>query len=252
MKIVRAQTNGDIFYAVSEGGMLKRLSGAPFGGCSLTGEEIPAADTKLLVPCEPTKIVAVGLNYAQHAAELHGGQPLPEIPVLFLKPVSALLAHGEAIRYPDISRRVDYEAELAVVIGKTCRNAAPREAKACIFGYTALNDVTARDIQQLDGQWTRAKSFDTFCPVGPCIETDYSPAGKRIRSVLNGVVMQDGAFDDMLFDVPYLVSFISACMTLLPGDIVTTGTPGGIGPMRRGDAVEIRIEGLRPLKNNVR
>ncbi len=252
MKIVRVQKDGEVFYAVRQGDLLKRLSEAPFERCAFTGEEIPVSAAKLLVPCEPTKIVAVGLNFAKHAAELQGGHPAPAAPILFLKPLSALIAHGDAIEYPAVSQRVDFEAELAVVIGKQCKNITPLDAKDCIFGYTALNDVTARDIQKIDGQWTRAKSFDTFCPVGPCIDTEYSPKGRRVQSVLNGRVMQDGAFDDMLFDIPALVSFISVCMTLFPGDIIATGTPEGIGPMRRGDTIEIRIEGLCSLINHVK
>jgi 2-keto-4-pentenoate hydratase/2-oxohepta-3-ene-1,7-dioic acid hydratase in catechol pathway len=171
--------------------------------------------------------------------------------VLFLKPPTALIAHGQAIRWPAASQQVDYEAELAVVIGRTCKNVSAEDAPAYIFGYTALNDVTARDLQKSDGQWTRAKSFDTFCPVGPYIDTDYDSAGRRVQSVLNGEVKQNGATDDMLFSPAQLVSFISECMTLLPGDIIATGTPEGIGPMRRGDVIEIRIEGLDTLRNSV-
>lgn len=250
MKIVRVQTQSETVYALREDGVYKRLYGRPFRGIKLTGEVIAPKDAALLVPCEPTKIVAVGLNYVQHAKELK--EALTGNPVLFLKPVTALLPHGAAIRYPSVSQRVDYEAELGVVIGQTCKNVSPEDAAGCILGYTALNDVTARDIQKADGQWTRAKSFDTFCPVGPSIETDFCPVGKRIQSVLNGTVMQDSVCDDMLFGVPALISFISECMTLLPGDIIATGTPPGIGPMQRGDTIEIRIEGLDTLKNTVK
>jgi 2-keto-4-pentenoate hydratase/2-oxohepta-3-ene-1,7-dioic acid hydratase in catechol pathway len=250
MKIVRAERNGEIFYAAKDGDLLRRLAEPPYERYAFTGEEIALNDVKLLLPCEPTKIVAVGLNYARHAAELN--DKLVGNPVLFIKPVTTLIAHGDAIEYPAISQRVDHEAELAVVIGKTCKNVTPLEAKSCIFGYTALNDVTARDIQKQDGQWTRAKSFDTFCPVGPSIETEFDPAGKRIQSVLGGEIKQDSTFDDMLFDVPSIISFISACMTLLPGDIIATGTPEGIGPMQRGDTIEIRIEGLDTLRNSVK
>lgn len=249
MKIVRAKRNNEIFYTAKSDGMLKRLTQPPYERYHFTGEKMALGDVILLPPCEPTKIVAVGLNYAQHAAELH--DKLVGHPVLFIKPVTTLIAHEELIAYPSISQRVDYEAELAVVIGKKCSKVTPLEAKNCIFGYTALNDVTARDIQKQDGQWTRAKSFDTFCPVGPSIDTEFNPAGKRIQSVLNGETKQDSTFDDMLFDVPQIISFISACMTLLPGDIIATGTPEGIGPMQRGDTIEIRIEGLDTLKNMV-
>ncbi len=250
MKIVRAQKNGEVFYAAQDGGILKRLAEAPYEHFTFTGETLALADVALLVPCEPTKIVAVGLNYAKHALELH--DKLAENPVLFLKPLTALLAHGDAIEYPAISERVDYEAELAVVIGRKCRNVTPLEAQSCIFGYTALNDVTARDLQKLDGQWTRAKSFDTFCPVGPSIDTEFTPAGQRIQSVLNGAAKQESTINNMLNDVPALISFISACMTLLPGDIIATGTPEGIGPMQRGDTIEVRIDGLDTLKNFVK
>lgn len=250
MKIVRARKDADIFYAAKENGILKRLAEAPFEGYHFTGEEMVLSDVKLLAPCEPTKIVAVGLNYAKHATELN--DKLIGNPVLFIKPTTTLIAHEDLIEYPPISNRVDYEAELAVVIGQECKNVTPLEAKDYIFGFTALNDVTARDIQKQDGQWTRAKSFDTFCPVGPSIDTEFDPAGKRIQSILNGEVKQDSTFDDMLFNVAHIISFISACMTLLPGDIIATGTPEGIGPMQPDDTIEVRIEGLDTLKNSVR
>ena len=204
---------------------------------------------KLLPPCEPTKIVAVGLNYAKHAVEMK--VRLAGKPVLFIKPPTSLIAHGEAIVWPAASQRVDYEAELALVIGKKCKGVSPEEAPDYIFGYTALNDVTARDLQKADVQWTRAKSFDTFCPVGPYIDTAYNPAGRRVQCVVDGVVRQEGNTDDMLFSPAELVSFISECMTLLPGDIIATGTPEGIGPLRRGGVVEIRIDGLETLRNSV-
>ena len=172
------------------------------------------------------------MNYAKHAAEMK--ETLPGRPVIFLKPTTALIAHGQAILWPSISAQVDYEAELALVIGKTCRNVTAAEAAAYIFGYTTLNDVTARDVQKADGQWTRAKSYDSFCPVGPTVDTEYDPVGRRVQSVLDGEVKQDGMTSDMLFSPAELVSFISECMTLLPGDIIATGTPEGIGPMRRG------------------
>lgn len=250
MKIVRAQKDGEAFYAARDGDVLKRLAEAPYERFTFTGETFAANDVVLLVPCEPTKIIAVGLNYAKHALELHG--QLADSPVLFLKPLTALIAHRDAIEYPVISQRVDYEAELAVVIGKRCKNVTPLEAQSCIFGYTALNDVTARDLQKIDGQWTRAKSFDTFCPVGPSIDTEFTPAGQRIQSVLNGVTQQESTLDSMINNVPALISFISACMTLLPGDIIATGTPEGIGPMQRGDTIEVRIEGLETLINLVK
>ena len=249
MKFLRARKDGEAFYAELSDGVLKRLAGPPYEGARYTGDAYDSTEARLLPPSEPTKIVAVGLNYAKHADEMK--ERLIGNPVLFLKPTTALVAHGEEIVWPAASERVDYEAELAVVIGKTCKNVSPEEAPAYIFGYTALNDVTARDLQKADGQWTRAKSFDTFCPVGPTIDTDYNPVGRRVQSVLDGMVKQDGNTDDMLFSPAELVSFISQCMTLLPGDIVATGTPEGIGPVRRGGVVEVRIEGLDTLVNGI-
>lgn len=249
MKILRAVKGGQTFYAELKDGIVKRIAGLPFGEIRFTGEEYGLCDIELLAPSEPSKIAAVGLNYAKHAGELK--EALTGSPILFLKPATAVIAHGQSIVYPQASSRVDYEAELAAVIGKTCRNVSEEEADDYILGYTALNDVTARDLQSEDKQWTRAKSFDTFCPFGPYIDTGFDPQNKRIRSVLSGKVMQDGNTGDMLFNVKALVSFISRCMTLLPGDVVATGTPEGIGPMRRGDTIEIMIEGLETLRNTV-
>lgn len=249
MKILRASMDGQAFYAELKDGIVKRIEGRPYGGVSFTGEEYMPGDVEILAPCEPSKVVAVGLNYSDHAKELN--ETLIGNPVLFIKPSTSVLAHGQAIVYPPLSQRVDYEAELAVVIGKKCRNVSPQDAAGYIFGYTAANDVTARDIQKSDGQWTRGKSFDTFCPIGPYIDTEFDPSNKRIQSVLSGVVKQDGNTADMLFPVAELVSFISASMTLLPGDVVSTGTPVGVGPMKKGDTIEVRIEGLETLKNIV-
>ena len=249
MRFLRAQMDGQAFYAALEGERVRRLTSLPYDGMQYTGEEYSLGEVKLLPPSEPTKIVAVGLNYAKHAAELK--EKLVGNPVLFLKPTTALIAHGEKIVWPAASAQVDYEAELALVIGRVCKNVTTEEAPQYIFGYTALNDVTARDVQKSDGQWTRAKSYDTFCPVGPYVDSEYNPAARRVQSVLDGEIKQDGQTGDMLFTPAELVSFISACMTLLPGDIIATGTPEGIGPMRRGGEIEIRIEGLETLRNSV-
>ena len=249
MKILRAEKNEQAFYAELCADTVKRLKAPPYESVIHTGEEYGLRDVKILTPCEPSKIVAVGLNYSKHAGEMK--EKLTGNPVLFLKPPTSLLAHGQGIVYPRVSERVDYEAELAVVIGKKCARVSAQEAQACLFGYTALNDVTARDLQKADGQWTRAKSFDTFCPVGPYIDTAYDPRHKRVKSVLNGQTQQSALTDDMLFGPAELVSFISECMTLLPGDIIATGTPEGIGPMQKGDIIEIVIDGLEPLKNHV-
>ncbi len=250
MKIARVQWQGQAFYAVLESGAVKRIAGLPYDRIQFTGESYAPEDVTLLAPAEPSKVVAVGLNYAKHAGEMK--EELPENPKLFMKPSTAVLASGGAIVYPSASGRVDYEAELGVVIGKVCKDVTPEAAKDYIFGYTALNDVTARDLQKKDGQWTRGKGFDTFCPFGPYVDTDYDPRGKRVQSVLNGEVKQDGSTDEMIFNIDELVSFISGVMTLLPGDVIATGTPEGIGPMQRGDTIEIRVEGLETLTNHVR
>ena len=197
----------------------------------------------------PTKIVLVGLNYRDHAKELE--MPLPAEPILFMKPVTALIGPEESICYPSQATRVDYEAELAVIIKGTCKDLAPGDVMAHVEGFTCLNDVTARDMQKRDGQWTRAKSFDSFCPIGPGIVADVDPNKLKIQSFLNGERKQDSNTANFIFTVDELVSFISHVMTLMPGDIIATGTPGGIGAMDRGDTIEIRIEGIGTLRNYV-
>ena len=249
MKILRAKKDGQAFYAALEGETVKRIKGLPYEDIAYTGETYPLGDVAVLAPAEPSKIVAIGLNYAKHAGEMK--EKLSETPIIFLKPSTSVIAPEQSIVYPKAPERVDFEAELAVIIKKTCKNIKPDEADDYIFGYTALNDVTARDLQKKDGQWTRGKSFDTFCPFGPYIDTDYDPRGKRVMSVLNGYVRQDGNTDDMIFGVAEIVSFVSECMTLCPGDVIATGTPEGIGPMNKGDVIEIRVEGLEPLTNDV-
>jgi 2-keto-4-pentenoate hydratase/2-oxohepta-3-ene-1,7-dioic acid hydratase in catechol pathway len=212
------------------------------------GELLKREDVLLMPPCQPTKIVCVGLNYVKHAQELK--MQLPEEPILFLKPPSAVLAPGGQIIYPSSSQQVDYEGELAVVIGKRCKNVTAEEAEKHILGYTCFNDVTARDLQKKDGQWTRAKSFDTFAPFGPWIAR-IDPSNADIETRVNGNVVQKSNTSDLIFDVPQLVQFISAVMTLEPGDVIATGTPPGVGQLQRGDAVEVEIEGIGVLKNFV-
>ncbi|NQE45825.1 putative 2-keto-3-deoxyxylonate dehydratase [ANME-1 cluster archaeon GoMg2] len=197
----------------------------------------------------PTKIVLVGLNYRDHAKEL--GMPLPAEPILFMKPVTALIGPEESIIYPSQATRVDYEAELAVIVKDVCKDIEPEEVIEHVEGFTCLNDVTARDIQKRDVQWTRAKSFDTFCPIGPEIVTNVEPNNLKIQSFLNGELRQDSNTANFIFSMEELVSFISHVMTLTPGDIIATGTPGGIGAMNRGDTIEIRIEGIGTLRNYV-
>jgi 2-keto-4-pentenoate hydratase/2-oxohepta-3-ene-1,7-dioic acid hydratase in catechol pathway len=201
-------------------------------------------------PCRPSKIIAVGINYRSHALEM--GHELPPVPKLFLKAPSAALSHGGAIVLPAQSRRVDYEGELAVVMGKKTKHISPERAIDHVFGYTCFNDVTARDLQRLDGQWARAKSFDTFAPFGPAVVTGLDPSRLRVESFVNGRKRQSAPVSDLIFPVPSLVSFISEVMTLLPGDVIATGTPSGVGPLKEGDTVEVRIKGVGSLVNTVR
>jgi 2-keto-4-pentenoate hydratase/2-oxohepta-3-ene-1,7-dioic acid hydratase in catechol pathway len=198
---------------------------------------------------KPSKIIAVGLNYHDHAKEM--GMAIPDHPILFMKPPTAVIKNGEAIVYPPQSKNVHYEGELAVVIKDKIRNISVKEAGKHIKGYTCANDVTARDLQNIDGQWTRAKSFDTFCPLGPSIVTDLDPTNLNIQTRVNGKIKQNSKTKNMIFNVFEVVSFISSVMTLLPGDIIITGTPTGIGPLEPGDTVEVEIEGIGVLKNNV-
>jgi 2-keto-4-pentenoate hydratase/2-oxohepta-3-ene-1,7-dioic acid hydratase in catechol pathway len=206
-------------------------------------------DVELLAPCYPSKIVCVGLNYVEHAKELK--MKLPEEPILFLKPPSAVIGPGTEIIVPKSSERVDYEGELGVVIGKRCKAIAADEAKKHILGYTCFNDVTARDLQQKDGQWTRAKSFDTFAPFGPWIAS-IDPSDADIKTRVNGQIRQSSNTADLIFGVPSLIEFISNVMTLEPGDVIATGTPPGVGRLEKGDVVEVEIEGIGVLKNRVK
>ena len=199
---------------------------------------------------KPTKIVLIGLNYKDHAKEL--SMPLPPEPILFMKPITALIGPEERIIYPSQSTRVDYEAELAIIIKDVCKDLEPEGVMEHVEGFTCLNDVTARDLQKRDGQWTRAKSFDTFCPIGPEVAKDVDPNNLKIQSFLNGVLKQDSNTSNFIFTVEELVSFISQVMTLMPGDIIATGTPGGIGAMNKGDTIEIAIENIGTLRNYVK
>ena len=241
------------------GGRVFELKGGDILGCASAFEELEIEradasfrlkDVKLLPPSLPSKIVAIGLNYRAHAAEF--GKPLPSEPMLFLKPSTAVIGPGENIVYPShMSRRVDYEGELAVVIGRVAKNVPAGDAKKYILGYTCFNDVTARDLQGRDVQYTRAKGFDTFAPIGPWIETELNPLSVRIETSLNGEKKQDTSTSDMIFNVYELLSFTSMVMTLLPGDIIATGTPSGVGKMKAGDTVTVRIEGIGSLVNTV-
>jgi 2-keto-4-pentenoate hydratase/2-oxohepta-3-ene-1,7-dioic acid hydratase in catechol pathway len=215
------------------------------------GHTYDLAPLQILPPVNPSKIICIGLNYKDHAKEL--GIDIPDEPLLFLKPPSAVIGHKEAIVYPSGSRRVDYEAELAVVMGKTCRKIHAEQAGDYILGYTCFNDVTARDLQEKDGQWTRSKSFDTFAPLGPFIAEpfEFDATDTGITCTVNGEIRQDSRTSGLIFDVSYLIEFISSVMTLEAGDVIATGTPPGVGPLQRGDRVEIGIEGIGRLENEV-
>jgi len=208
----------------------------------------PEPSIRFLPPVEPTKIVCVGLNYRDHAEEL--GMELPEEPVLFLKPPSAVIGHDEPIELPDCGR-VDYEGELAVVIARKCKNVSRNEALSYVLGYTCFNDVTARDLQRKDGQWTRSKSFDTFAPIGPYVVCIDNPSNLKIETRVNGIVKQSSTTSNLIFDVPRLIEFVSGIMTLREGDVIATGTPSGVGPLNKGDVVEVEIEGIGVLRNYV-
>lgn len=250
MKFVRFKINGSARQGVLEGDRVREIQGDMFGAYTPGPSSYPAAEVKLLTPCLPGKIVCVGLNYRDHAAEVN--LPVPEEPIMFIKPSTAVIGPEDDIIYPELSQEVDYEAELAVIIGKTARNVTPEQALDYVFGYTCANDVTARDLQRKDGQWTRAKSFDTFLPLGPYINTEVNPFNLKIELLLNGQVKQASNTGQMVFNVRELVSRISQVMTLLPGDVLLTGTPHGISQMLRGDRVEVKIEGLGTLGNFVR
>ena len=243
MKLVRFQTQRGSF-----SGILQDNEIMP-GGPNAASGPVALSEVRLLAPCEPSKIVAVGLNYRDHAEELN--MKLPEEPLLFLKPSSSVIGPGDAIIMPRQSARVDYEAELAIVIGIEAKGVSEKDAGKFILGYTCLNDVTARDLQNKDGQWTRAKGFDTFCPLGPWIETELDPFDLKIDLLLNGQSKQSSRTSNLIFNPFKLVEFISGVMTLFPGDVIATGTTSGIGPMCDGDTVEVRIESLGSLVNRV-
>jgi len=253
MHVGRFQKNRDIFYGVLEENRIRKISGNIFSDFSQTEERYPLSDLEYLPPTDPSKIILVGLNYKEHARELD--MKIPEEPVIFMKPPTAVLAHKDSIIYPDTSRRVDYEAELALIIKKEAYKVSKEDASEYILGYTCLNDVTARDLQKKDGQWIRAKSFNTFCPFGPTIyfpEKGFDPHALNIKAIVNGEIKQDSNTNDLIFSLDYLVEFISNVMTLYPGDVISTGTPSGIGPLKKGDTVEIEVETVGKLTNKVK
>ncbi len=251
MRFVRFQVNGDAprFGWLHED-QIGELQGDLFGSYRRKKTSIPLKDARLLAPCMPSKIVCVGRNYVEHAKEL--GHDVPKVPLIFLKPPSAVIASGETILLPPQSSQVEHEAELVAVIGKRGRNVTTESARDFILGYTIGNDVTARDLQKTDGQWTRAKGFDTFCPFGPWIDTDFDPSDALITCRVNGQMRQLSSTRDMVFSIGVLIAYISSVMTLAPGDLIFTGTPAGVGQLKHDDVVEVEIDGLGVLKNPVK
>lgn len=249
MKYLRLDRGRGPEWAQADGDRALLLDSAPWLNAKPSGETVALDEVRLLAPVQPTKVVCVGRNYAEHAAEM--AADLPKEPLLFLKPPSALLAPGGVICFPKESKHVSYEGELAVVIGRACSNVAADEALHYVFGLTAANDVTARDLQKQDGQWTRGKGFDTFLPVGPYLVTELAWDALSIVTRVNDDVLQNGRTNQMAFGVPQLISYISGIMTLEPGDLILTGTPPGVGSIHVGDHVEVEIEGIGRLKNSV-
>ena len=255
MRIARFTTDEDPRYGLigEDNGkeMIAVMSGDPlYAGIQLTGEKVPLDDARLLAPVIPrSKVVGVGKNYLAHAQEMGGD--VPKQPLIFLKPNTSVIGPGEPIFYPTQSNNVHFEGELAVVIGRICRDISAADASKVILGYTIGNDVTARDLQASDGQWARAKGFDTFCPLGPWIETNFDPSDMAISTKLGNELKQSSRTSGMVFKVPEIVEYISSFMTLLPGDVILTGTPDGVGPMEVGDEVSVTIEGIGTLTNKV-
>jgi len=259
MRIVRFSPGPDsglgtdpLFGVLEEDATITVITGDPiYSGIQKTAATVSVSKVRLLAPVIPrSKVVCIGKNYADHAAEMGG--VVPDEPIIFLKPNTSVIGPNDTIVWPEMSERIDHESELAIVIGRLCKDVPLERVNDVIFGYTIANDVTARDLQKKDGQWTRAKSFDTFCPVGPWIDTDFIPGKQKITATVNGEIKQSTQLSDMIFKVPEIINFVSRVMTLLPGDIILTGTPAGIGPMVAGADATMAIEGLGELTNKVR
>ncbi|MFP3987679.1 fumarylacetoacetate hydrolase family protein [Streptomyces sp. E11-3] len=257
MRIARFSIDGNVAFGAVEGNspdelVLDIIKGIPFADFELSGTKVPLSKVRLLPPVLPNKVVAIGRNYAEHAAEL--GHEVPkdsDAPITFFKPSTSVIGSGDAIAYPSFSQELHHEAELAVVIGRMCREVPRDRVKDVIFGYTCANDVTARDVQKREQQWARAKGFDTSCPLGPWVETDLDPADLAIQCTVNGEQRQLGRTTDMIRSIEDLVVHITEAMTLLPGDVILTGTPAGVGPLTVGDEVAVTIEGIGTLTNKV-
>ncbi len=260
MRIARFARSGEIAFGLVEGVgddpatlSLALLGGHPLFDPTPTGEVVALTSVRLLAPTQPINVVCIGKNYADHVAEMGGAGTgaVPDNPVVFLKPATSVIGPGDAVRLPSGAGRVDHEAELAVVVGRPARDLTVATALSHVWGYTAANDVTARDQQHSDGQWTRAKGHDTFCPLGPWIETELDPADVAVQCSVGGVARQDGRTSALIHDVPSILAFITSFMTLLPGDVVLTGTPAGVGSVQAGDEVSVRIGGVGTLTNPV-
>jgi 2-keto-4-pentenoate hydratase/2-oxohepta-3-ene-1,7-dioic acid hydratase in catechol pathway len=249
VKLVRFRHDVRIRTGVIQGDAIRVLSGTFFENPVPTGGEVGLSEVRLLAPVIPSKVVAVGRNYDAHAQEM--GEEVPEEPIIFMKPSTSVIGPGDPVPLPPESRRVDHEAELAVVIGRLCRRVTEEEAPKFVLGFTCGNDVTARDLQKKDGQWTRAKGFDGFCPLGPWVETELDVSDLQVACRVNGEIRQSGRTSAMAFPPPMLVSYVSQVMTLLPGDVILTGTPSGIGPLSDGDEIEVEVEGIGVLANKV-
>ena len=257
MRIVRFASDGKARYGILDGNTVRSLQTSPFAQrnsarfqLKYDGIKCRLDEVKLLAPCTPSKLVCLGVNYRSHAIET--GLPIPSVPLIFLKPPSAVIGPEDKIVLPRLEkRRVDYEAELGIVIGRRTKEISKEQAKECVLGYTCFNDVSERYAQKSDGQWTRCKGYDTFAPIGPWIETEVDPDDLQVESYLNGEVRQSARTSDLIFGIAEIVSFVSGIMTLLPGDVIATGTPSGIGKMNPGDVVEIKIEKIGTLRNHV-
>ncbi len=260
MRIARFAVDGQVSFGVVEGPpssagpdpselVVATIEGHPFGPFAFTGERHALPSVRLLAPVLPSKVVCIGKNYADHAAEM--GAEAPASPVVFLKPSTSVVGPGEAVRLPRDSERVDHEAELAIVVGRLCRDVPRERALDVVLGYTCGNDVTARDHQRADGQWARGKSHDTFCPLGPWVETELDVRDVGVQCRVDGELRQDGRTAQLLHDVPSVIAWITAFMTLLPGDVVLTGTPAGVGPLTPGSSVDVSVEGIGTLTNPV-
>jgi 2-keto-4-pentenoate hydratase/2-oxohepta-3-ene-1,7-dioic acid hydratase in catechol pathway len=258
MRIVRFNPGPDsdlgqdpLFGILEADGFITIITGDPiYSGIQKTAARIELNKVRMLAPVIPrSKVVCIGKNYADHAAEMGG--KVPDEPIIFLKPNTSVIGPNDTIVWPQMSERVDHEVELAIVIGRICKDVPKERVSDVIFGYTIANDVTARDLQKKDGQWTRGKGFDTFCPIGPWIDTDFIPGNQRLTASVDGQVKQSAKLSDMIFDIPTIVNFVTSVMTLLPGDIILTGTPAGIGPVVVGRKVSVAIEGLGELTNKV-